>query len=62
MDFTAQSKVKEMSIEATVIRCRCGHPETHPDTVCPVGESRWLGIIQYWHRNPIKRIAKYFKL
>jgi hypothetical protein len=38
----AQSNAKELQIEATVIRAD--------------GTIEKLGVIQYWHKNPFKRI------
>jgi hypothetical protein len=38
----AQSNTKEMQIEATIIRAN--------------GTIEQLGVIQYWHKNPFKRI------
>lgn len=40
--ITTQSKVKEMSVSAVIIRAN--------------GTVEDLGAIQYWHSNPLKRL------
>ena len=46
----------EQTIAAQVIRCTCGAPAAHAGTPCPQGRVEDLGIIHYWHRNPIRRL------
>lgn len=48
--------VEEATIEATIIRCRCGNPASHPDAVCPQGVAVPLGVVSYYHRNPLRRL------
>jgi hypothetical protein len=55
-DLTAGNRVKQFSIEAEVIRCRCGHPSDHPDSPCPVGKVEDHGTVSYYHRNPLVRL------
>lgn len=49
--------LSEAYVEAVVIRCRCGDPQSHDGAVCPVGQNENLGIISYWHRSFWKRLA-----
>lgn len=57
----ANSKPKEISLSAVVIRCRCGDPSRiHQGKPCPVGIEEDLGAIGYWHRSPFKRFAYWF--
>lgn len=53
----ARVNAQEASIQAVVIRCTCGAPESHFGAVCPRGASTDLGTVSYWHRNPLKRWA-----
>ena len=48
---------QEASIGATVIRCGCGDPAgNHPGESCPTPRATEpLGVISYWHRNPLRR-------
>lgn len=46
---------REASIQATVLRCTCGTPSQHAGQPCPQALAEPLGIIAYYHRNPIKR-------
>lgn len=63
------SPVEEITISATVIRCGCGDPlnihEQFPDGsigVCPTPRTtEERGVISYWHRNPLKRVAHRIK-
>jgi hypothetical protein len=55
-DFESRSVV-EMTTEAVIIRCRCGDPASHQGEICPKGQTVDLGVISYWHRNPLKRLA-----
>lgn len=43
MDNTAHSQVKEIALEAVIIRAD--------------GSQEELGRIAYWHRNPVKRFV-----
>lgn len=44
-------------IDAVVIRCGCGNPDSHKGEVCPKGKPVNLGTIAYFHRNPLRRLA-----
>lgn len=44
----------ETTIEATVIRCRCGDPSSHEGPHCPKGERVPLGVIAYHHTDQKK--------
>lgn len=59
--INARSKAKEVSLSATVIRCRCGNPDGHRGATCPQGVEENLGAISYWSRNPFKRLAYWFQ-
>jgi hypothetical protein len=50
-----QVGAKEASIQAIVLRCRCGAPESHHGAVCPSAVSHNLGTISYYHKNPLRR-------
>lgn len=60
--ISAEARVTEISIGATVVRCGCGDPDSHngtrgPAQLCPRPmrlERR--GTIGYWHRNPFRRL------
>lgn len=45
------------SIEGVVIRCTCGHPESHVGEVCPQGKRINYGTMSYYHRNPLRQLA-----
>lgn len=49
------AKAKEASIQAIVIRCTCGIPDSHFGEPCARGKQQNLGTISYWNRNPLKR-------
>lgn len=51
--------VSEASIQASVIRCGCGNPAVvHPGEPCPTPRTtEKLGVISYYHRNPLRRLA-----
>jgi len=53
------SGVKQLSIRAKVIRCKCSNPKQHADAglVCPEGVSEGTRVVAYWHRNPLRRLA-----
>ncbi len=59
IDTTRISKqnMKQMETHATVVRCTCGAPASHLGIPCPVGRVEQLGMIQFYHRNPLKRWA-----
>lgn len=44
----------EVRVEATVLRCRCGNPNSHTGAVCPNARVETIGTVGYIHRNPIK--------
>ena len=46
--IVADSKVKEATIEVVVLRAD--------------GRREELGVVSYWHRNPLKRLAWRLKL
>jgi len=51
------SSIKAGQMEATVISCLCGDPaRLHPDTPCPQGVARTLGIVGYYHRRALYRL------
>lgn len=43
-------------LSARVLRCTCKHPENHPGVPCPQARVVDLGVLAYWHRNPVKRV------
>ena len=52
--FLAQTQAKSARLDATVIRCGCGHPEDHVGQVCPrPRKTQRLGMISFYHRNPV---------
>ena len=53
---------KEVSIEAEVIRCTCGNPQSHVPNPCPQGVSEGNKVVAYWHKNPIKRAIGQFRI
>ena len=53
--MVVKAGAKEASIQATVLRCTCGTPDSHLGTPCPQASAEYLGTISYYHRNPIKR-------
>ena len=55
-NMTVHSSVESATLEATVIRCACGSPESHAGQVCPQGRTEALGVIAEYQRNPLKRI------
>ncbi len=54
---STRQPVKEITVEATVIRCTCGTPAAHAGAVCPAGRAQALGLIGYYHVNPLRRLA-----
>jgi hypothetical protein len=52
----------EHELSARIIRCACNAPQTHAGQVCPRGQIVDLGLLSYWHRNPIKRIIGRLKV
>lgn len=48
--------VNETLVDAVVIRCTCGAPESHQGAPCPVGTREDLGTVAYWHKNPLRRL------
>ena len=55
-DMTAVAGINEMSIEAVVIRCQCADGGwQHAGQVCPGGVATNLGMVSYWHKNPLRR-------
>lgn len=48
-------RLQEASVEAVVLRCGCGAPAEHPDEVCPRAWAEPLGVVSYWHSNPLRR-------
>lgn len=52
--ITKQS-TRQMETYATVVRCTCGEPASHVGVPCPVGRVEQLGMIQFYHRNPLRR-------
>jgi hypothetical protein len=56
MMVVTNAKAREASISAVVTRCGCGKPASHLGAVCPHPSAVTdLGVIAYWHRNPLKR-------
>lgn len=51
------SQPTSATVSAVVIRCTCGKPESHAGQVCPKGKAVDLGVISYYHRNPLRRLA-----
>ena len=49
--------VKQGTLEAVVIRCGCGDPNSHFGEVCPKGIREDHGVVSYYHRNPLRRWA-----
>lgn len=49
--------MRQMETYATVVRCTCGEPASHAGIPCPSGRVEQLGLIQFYHRNPLKRWA-----
>jgi hypothetical protein len=56
MDLNANTQVEEASIEAVVLRCTCGQPESHTGQACPQAQREDHGIVSYFNRNPIKQV------
>ena len=56
--MTVHSSVESATLEATVIRCACGSPESHAGQVCPQGRTEAMGVIAEYQRHPLKRIIK----
>lgn len=55
-NMTVPARFKEASIAATVIRCTCAaNEQSHTGAPCPRGRSEPLGVISYYHKNPLKR-------
>lgn len=54
-DQTVKQNI-ETTIEAAVIRCRCGDPTSHEGPHCPKGERVPLGVIAYHHTDPRKNV------
>lgn len=56
---TPTAHAKEASISATVIRCGCPPGEMdHLGEVCyRPRATEDLGVVSYWHRNPVRRAA-----
>lgn len=49
--------VTETMVRVRVSRCVCGEPESHAGQPCPTGEWVDLGLLDYWHRSPLVRLA-----
>jgi hypothetical protein len=57
-NIQTKAKLQEASVEAVVIRCGCGDPARHRDTPCQQPRAiEDRGVIAYYHRNPLKRLA-----
>jgi hypothetical protein len=58
--------IQEVAIEAVVIRCGCGDPDSHngrrgPATTCPLPRAvEQRGTVSYWHKSWWRRT--WFKL
>ena len=55
---TSQS-AKQAAVEAVVVRCGCGDPDSHSKLNRPCPNPRQVenkGTIAYYHRNPIIRM------
>jgi ABC-type antimicrobial peptide transport system ATPase subunit len=48
--------IQEATIEATVIRCGCGNPDSHAGEVCPQGIPTNLGVVSYYNHRWYKRL------
>lgn len=55
MNMQVSAGVQQGWTEAKVIRCGCGHPETHLGEVCPTPRTiEDRGAVAYFHRNPLR--------
>jgi hypothetical protein len=57
MEMQSDVPVREAQISAVVLRCICGDPASHPNMPCPAAFHEDRGVIAYYHRSVIKRIA-----
>lgn len=51
------SQIQSATVEMTVLRCTCGDPASHPAQPCPQARAEPRGIVSFWHRNPLRRLA-----
>jgi len=53
----ANEGVKEASFKAIILRCTC-KPEKmkHSGKPCPRAKAVDLGVVSYYHKNPIRRL------
>lgn len=49
--------IVERKLSAVIIRCKCDDAASHEGASCPTGQIEQLGVISYWHRNPLRRLA-----
>jgi hypothetical protein len=48
--------ISEASISAVIIHCNCDNPPSHLGEPCPTGLLEELGVVSYYHKNPLKRL------
>jgi hypothetical protein len=62
-EVTVTTETQTASVSAIVIRCGCGDPDSHngvngPPQACPrPRRTDDLGVVSYYSRNPMKRLA-----
>ena len=62
-DLAVNAQRKSQVLKAVVVRCGCGQPASHAGSVCPrPKKSEDLGVIAFWHRNLLLRLAYKFGL
>ncbi len=51
------ANVREMALDAVIIRCGCGEPASHLEAVCPRPRAvEDQGTIAFTSRNPLRRL------
>jgi len=48
--ITAQAS-SQASLQAVVIRCKCGDPASHTGETCPAGQAEQQGTISFHHKD-----------
>lgn len=41
----------QAAVEATILRCRCGEPDSHAGAVCPQAVPEPLGMVAFEHHD-----------
>ena len=55
--LATSAQKKSQKLHAVVVRCGCGNPSSHAGLACPTPRaSESLGVIAFWHRNPLIRL------